>query len=48
MSQFHPTEKNWLLAAAWNKCDDFDEGEPCEIYKEIFLSRDLGNNWELL
>lgn len=44
--QLHPTEKSWLIAAAWTNCQDFDEDETCEINKEIFVSFDLGENWE--
>ncbi len=22
--QFHPVKRDWLLAAAWSKCSDFD------------------------
>ena len=45
--QFHPTEKNWLLASAYTNCEDFD-GEPCKIYKELFVSYDLGEDWTLI
>ena len=29
--QFHPSQKEWILAAAWSKCDDFDFQEDCEV-----------------
>lgn len=45
---FHPTEKNWGLASAFTLCEDFTNGEPCKIYKELFLTKDLGENWEIL
>jgi len=45
--EFHPTERNWFLAAAWTLCEDFD-GEPCKKYKEVFVTRDLGETWTLL
>ena len=41
---FHPTERNWGLASAYTLCEDF-VGEPCKIYKELFVTKDLGNNW---
>ena len=41
----HPTEKNWGLATAFTICDDFLV-EPCKIYKEVFVTKDLGKNWE--
>lgn len=44
---FHPTERTWGLASAFTLCEDFI-GEPCKIYKELFLTRDLGENWDLL
>lgn len=47
--QFHPWERKWLLAAAWTICDDFIEyDKPCLIYKELFVSFDLGQNWMLI
>lgn len=45
--QFHPSERKWLLAAAWTLCDDFDSN-PCKIYKEVFVSTDLAVNWDLM
>lgn len=45
--QFHPTERTWLLASAWTKCEDFQD-EPCKALKELFVSKDLGNNWDLV
>jgi hypothetical protein len=44
---FHPIERNWLLATAFTLCEDFVE-EPCRIYKELFVTKDLGQNWLLL
>lgn len=41
---FHPTERNWGLASAFTLCEDF-HGEPCKIYKELFLTKDLGESW---
>lgn len=33
------------MAAAWSKCEDFDYEDECEIYKEVFVSKDLGDSW---
>lgn len=44
---FHPTERAWGLASAFTLCDDFVD-EPCKNYKELFLTKDLGETWELL
>jgi hypothetical protein len=44
---FHPTEKDWGLASAYTLCEDF-VNEPCRIYKELFVTKDLGENWMLL
>lgn len=45
---FHPTQKNWALAAGWTSCQDFADDEPCEIYKELYVTKDLGNTWQYL
>jgi hypothetical protein len=44
---FHPTEKNWVLASAWTKCDDPTQ-ENCKTFKELFFSDNLCENWKLL
>jgi hypothetical protein len=44
---FHPTEKNWGLASAFTICDDFAD-EPCRYYKELFLTKDMGESWDIL
>ena len=43
--KFHPSQRSWALAAGWTSCEDFDDGEPCEIYKELYMTKDLGNSW---
>lgn len=43
----HPTERNWVLASAYTICEDFPN-EPCKKYKELFVTKDLGENWNLL
>jgi len=45
--QFHPTEPTWVLAAAFTLCEDFGDS-PCEIFKEVFVSFDLGEKWKVL
>jgi len=46
--KFHPSQRSWALAAGWTSCEDFDDGEPCEIYKELYMTKDLGNSWQFL
>ena len=41
---FHPTQRSWALAAAWTSCADFLD-EPCRIYKELYYTKDTGENW---
>jgi photosystem II stability/assembly factor-like uncharacterized protein len=43
--QFHPTQRSWALAAGWTSCADFSDDEPCEIYKELYVTKDLGASW---
>lgn len=38
---FHPTQKDWALAASWTSCADF-VNEPCKIYKKLFVTTNLG------
>ncbi len=45
---FHPTESQWMLAAAWTNCDEFEKDEKCQIYKELYVSYDSGNSWKFL
>ena len=45
---FHPRQRNWALAAGWTSCADFGDGEPCEIYKELYATKDLGQSWQYL
>ena len=44
---FHPIERNWALATAYTICDDFIN-EPCKLYKEVFVTFDLGLSWKLI
>jgi hypothetical protein len=44
---FHPTERNWGLASAFTLCEDFGN-EPCKYFKELFVTKDLGETWELV
>ena len=41
---FHPTQKNWALAVSWTNCAEFGD-EPCKIYKELYVTKDLGTEW---
>ena len=45
---FHPTERTWGLASAFTLCKDFKNGEPCKNIKELFVTKDLGETWEIL
>lgn len=46
--QFHPIQRSWVLASAYKTCDDFDEGDVCKIYKELYYSQNLGETWTFL
>ncbi|CAG9311653.1 unnamed protein product [Blepharisma stoltei] len=41
---FHPTERDWGLAASWSKCSDFVD-QPCKKYRAVYLTKDLGETW---
>ncbi|CAK75654.1 unnamed protein product (macronuclear) [Paramecium tetraurelia] len=45
--QFHPLEKDWIIASAWKQCgsDELLAGTPCVSYKELLLSQDTGITW---
>jgi Sortilin, neurotensin receptor 3, len=45
--QFHPLEKTWALAATWTDCQEFGD-DPCKIYKELYVTKDLGTSWQFL
>ena len=45
--QYHPTEKQWALAATWTDCTEFKD-DPCKIYKELYVTKDLGSTWQFL
>ena len=45
--QFHPTQRDSLLAVAWSKCDDYED-EPCKLQKELYVSHNLGEDWDLI
>ncbi len=42
--KFHPTERAWGLGASWTNCAEFVD-TPCKIYKELYLTKDMGANW---
>lgn len=44
---FHPTQKSWALAGSWTNCAEFGD-EPCKIYKELYVTKDLGQEWTYL
>jgi hypothetical protein len=44
---FHPTQKDWALAASWTSCADF-VNEPCKIFKELYVTTNLGYDWKYL
>lgn len=41
---YHPTERSWALAASWTSCEEFQD-EPCKIYKELYITKNLGEEW---
>ncbi|CAG9324152.1 unnamed protein product [Blepharisma stoltei] len=41
---FHPTERDWGLAASWSKCSDF-VGKSCKKYRAVYLTKNLGETW---
>ena len=43
--EWHPTERNWLLASAWQDCLE-DEYEDCTLNRELYVTKDVGENWE--
>jgi hypothetical protein len=45
---FHPKQRSWALAAGWTSCQDYEDDEPCEVYKELYLTKDLGASWQYL
>lgn len=44
---YHPTQRSWGLAASWTNCEDFVD-EPCRIYKELYMTKNLGEEWTYL
>jgi hypothetical protein len=42
---FHPTERTWGLVASWTTCAEFADGDPCRIYKELYMTHDLGKSY---
>lgn len=42
--QFHPTERQWILASAFRDCDS-NTGDECYQSKELYVSKDLGKTW---
>lgn len=44
---FHPHQRDWALAASWTNCAEFGD-EPCHIYKELYYTKDMGENWNYM
>lgn len=44
---YHPTERSWALAASWTSCEEFQD-EPCKIYKELYITKNLGEEWNFV
>jgi len=44
---YHPTQRSWALAAAWTSCAEFED-EPCRIYKELYYTKNMGEDWEYM
>ena len=44
---FHPTQRSWALAASWTSCAEFVD-EPCRIYKELYYTKDVGEEWNYI
>ena len=45
--QFHPLQRNWGLAASWTVCGVLQR-ESCALYKELYVTKDLGVSWTLV
>ena len=46
--QFHPMNRDWLLAATWTSCAPDDDPDDCSHYKELYVSKDLGKTWQFV
>ena len=47
--KFHPTQRNWAMAAIFTSWDDFDtDEEPWKIYREVYYTTDLGEHWNFM
>jgi Sortilin, neurotensin receptor 3, len=44
---FHPSQRTWAMAGSWTSCAEFGD-EPCKIYKELYVTKDLGQEWTYL
>lgn len=44
--QFHPIRREWGLAASWTACSELAK-EPCESYKELYVTKNL-KDWSLV
>lgn len=41
---FHPTQRGWAMGASWTTCAEFVD-EPCRIYKELYYTKNIGQEW---
>ena len=44
---FHPTQRNWALGSSWTACSEFKD-EPCKIYKELLITKNIGEEWNFV
>ena len=42
--QFHPSNKDWILASSWSKCPPKSDKE-CFVAKDLMFSDDMGVTW---
>eukprot|EP01017_Pseudomicrothorax_dubius_P026778 TRINITY_DN3020_c0_g1_i1.p1 TRINITY_DN3020_c0_g1~~TRINITY_DN3020_c0_g1_i1.p1 ORF type:complete len:636 (-),score=85.45 TRINITY_DN3020_c0_g1_i1:109-2016(-) len=45
--QFHSRVREWALATSWSSCED-PTGSPCAVTKQLYVTKDLGNRWDLI
>ena len=47
--QFHPTQRDWALAASWTDCDpDNKDEDGCKLFKELYVTKNMGADWTFL
>lgn len=45
--EFHPTQRNWILASVEKNCTN-ELDDPCKGSSELHISKDLGKTWTYL